>query len=113
MPGARSTGKFTANMAIDAGHDLHVHHMGNGVFLPECETPEGERCFTFATTGDVQGAHHRWLEHAAEAAGVCWACCEPEDGWPNREECHRCWLMWNSQQGIMPRDAPPWPGAGK
>lgn len=91
------------------GATLTVDDLGVGEFLPECRRSDGSRCFTFGLTYDREAAERRWVEHAAEESGVCWACSHPDDR-SNRERCYRCWVMWWSDQSVMPRDIPePWP----
>lgn len=77
--------------------------------LADCEV-DGERCFSFALALSLDSLHQQFIEHAAEALGICWACSQPVDGWTNRQDCRRCWLMWNAHNGVLPRDAGQWPG---
>ena len=91
------------------GAVLDLHHV-DGRYLPECRRNGGARCFTFGIYSDHDSAVRTWIEHAAEESGVCWACSQPDDR-SNREGCYRCWVMWWSDQRVMPRDIPePWPG---
>lgn len=76
----------------------------------ECHRHDGERCHTYAPATSRDAVDRRWLEHAAERAGLCWACSQPTAGWPNATGCRRCWLMEHAARGIWPRDAAPFPG---
>lgn len=110
--------RFTTADAEAAGHILQVLDLDSGRadatshrYLPQCETPDGERCWTFAITHSGEDIRRSYLEHAAEAVGVCWACSQPEADWPNREQCRRCWVMYHAKvHRLWPRDCPPFPG---
>lgn len=82
-------------------------------FLGTCVLADGEFCHTFADYAHRPSLEERWVEHAAGVLGICWACSQPEEGRPNRDDCDRCWLMRCADQGIWPRDAPERPGAGR
>lgn len=102
---------FTVADANAAGHFLHAWREDNGTTTADCETADGERCWSFAPTGSLMAMEENFVRHAAEGAGVCWACSQPEKDRPNRERCHRCWLMYHSEvHHLRPRDCPPFPG---
>ena len=96
---------FTVQDAENKGHVLDVHeHDGN--LIGDC-VRNGERCWSFAITTNRDALERDYIEHAARERGVCWACSQPEQDWPNRTKCRRCWTM--SQPG-WPRDHAPFPG---
>lgn len=103
---AATTERYTLARAEQHGH-LHVWEQ-DGEFTADCESrATGDRCLSFATYSSRDSLRRRFIEHAAEYEGVCWACSRSEDRWPNRYECDRCWLMWNAHNGVLPRDAGP------
>lgn len=111
MDSARSTptgARYTMARAEQHGR-LHVWQNTKGV-TADCEAhATGKRCCSFATYRTLDALDQAFIEHAAEVEGVCWACSEPTEDWPNRHGCDRCWLMWNAHNGVLPRDAGPRP----
>lgn len=100
--------RFSFSDAEHAGHYFVPIEEGP-IYVADCVSEEGERCWSFAPTGTRSGAIQSFLEHAAEEAGVCWACSQPDDG-TNVEDCRRCWLMSYARAGVPPSRAPEWPG---
>lgn len=104
--------RFTIDDAEAAGHYLHVWGPDpDGRLVGDCMNADGERCWSFSLTTHRSSLDSDFVQHAAREAGVCWECSQPEAGWPNRERCRRCWLMYHSEvHHLWPRDCPPFPG---
>lgn len=97
------------------GH-LDVFSESRGMLVADCEVG-GERCFSFAPTSSREALEQRFIEHAADELGICWACSHSTallgEEWPNRRNCERCWLMYHAEvEHLWPRDCPPFPKPG-
>lgn len=99
--------RYTAADAEAAGHALEPMDREDGRYWGDCSC----RNWFSAHYGTRDGLHRAFVEHAAEAEGVCWACSHPDDG-RNTQGCYRCWVMWWSRERhVMPMQIPtPWPG---
>ena len=94
-----------------ADAERHGAFVDDGDPIAECYV-NGERCWTFAPTYAEADRERQFIEHAAKELGLCWSCSQPDDGWENRRNCERCWLMWHAEVGgLGPRDCPPFPGS--